>query len=359
MIDWNSEKTDRLLELREEGHSESKIADQLSKEFGMFTTRDAIHNKLARINESKGGLQKRQIHSIMPWYDKYKSIIEGEGIPKEHSVNHYVLDIPEKFLKILYIGDLHIPFQLDEQIEEACDNNINADVVVTAEVMDCYSLSRFRKNLSVPLEQEIDWTVRYFEYLNEKFDRVIVVGGNHINRISRSFMDSVPTPLLFLVREDMLELLAKPFPHINVVNQVCFQINDTVFAHAELFSRVDLKAGMRAYDFFNEWKDALGLKDFRCVVQGHTHMMGVGYRANMKVMEGGCLCRVPDYAIEKFYSKPQQNGYVVIRQNNGYTDFNKSREFVFQLQKYIPNFNPTKSFNEKDIINKINGFDSM
>lgn len=344
MIDWNSKIVDRLLELREDEHlSENKIADQLNKEFGIFVTRDAVHNKLARMYESRGGLSKRQIPSVMPWYEKYMDVIEGtDKVEKECPIEHYVLNVPDGFLKVLYIGDLHIPFQQDWQIEEACDKHPNADIVVTAEVMDCYSISRFRKSLDVPLSREIDWTIRYFEYLNEKFERVVVLGGNHINRVSRAFMDGVPQSLMFLVKDNMLRILAKPFPRINVIDQVCFQVNDAIFAHAETFSKIDLRAGVNAYNFLHEWKNALGLNDFRCIVQGHTHMMGTTYRSDIKVMEGGCLCRVPDYAVEKFYSKPQKNGYIVVRQFDGQTDFNKTREFVFDEEKYDPNFHPMK-----------------
>jgi hypothetical protein len=94
-------------------------------------------------------------------------------------------------------------------------------------------------------------------------------------------------------------------------------------------------------NFLNEWKETLGLENFRFVVQAHTHMLGSTYRGgSFKIIEAGCLCRVPDYAVQGFYSKPQTNGYVVVIQKNGKTDFNLTREYCFDTQRYVPQWSP-------------------
>lgn len=360
MINWDSAITDRLLILRKEGLSESQIADKLSKEYNVFVTRDAVHNKLTRYNEAKDGLKKRQVVNIMPYYSKYIDMIEGDTEGPQKKIDYdggTVFKLNKKNLKILYLGDLHIPFQIDEQVEEAVNENINADIVVTNEVMDCYAISRFRKSLSIPMETEIDRTVRYFEYLNSTFDLAIVFGGNHELRVHRKFQEGIPTPLMWMIKDNMLRLLAKPFPNVIVVDGLCVQINDCLFAHMESFSKVDLKSAVNAYNFFQEWKTTLNLDDFRCVVQGHTHMCGASYRAgNFKIIEGGCLCNVPDYAVEKMYSKPQTNGYVVVRQVDGVTDFNNTREFVFEGTSYVPYFNPIKLGGIENVENDFSDF---
>ena len=342
MIDWTFDKARRLTELvcDPERYSESQIAKIMTDEFDEEFTRDAVHNKILRL--SVRSLLDRPIPDRMPYYSAYKDIIEGiEDEPEkvlELQPNQMYLELPKETLKILHLGDPHIPFQCDDQIQIAMNRNASADVVLTTEVIDCYSISRFNKNLSVPFEVEIDNAVRYFETLSENFPLIIVTSGNHDKRIDKAFMKGIPPALLWLVKGSILKLLAKPFPNIIVSETPVLQINDAVFAHAEFFSKVDLKAAMNVRGFLSEWKDTLSLRDFRLVIESHTHMVGATYRSgNLKVMESGCLCKVPDYSVMGFYSKPQTNGYVVVVQKDGVTDFNLTREYVFPTEKYVPN----------------------
>jgi len=341
-IDWTFDKSRRLTELvcDLERYSESQIAKIMTDEFEEEFSRDSVHNKILRL--SVRSLLDKPIPDRMPYYTNYKDIIEGtEEEPEkifELKSNQMYIEILKENLKILHLGDPHIPFQNDKQIQIAMNRNASADVVVTTEIIDCYSISRFNKNLSVPFEVEIDNAVRYLEALSENFPLVIITSGNHDKRIDKAFMKGVPPSLLWLVKGSILKLLAKPFPNVVVSETPVLQINDAIFAHAEFFSKVDLKAAMNVRGFLSEWKETLDLRDFRLVIESHTHMVGATYRSgNLKVMESGCLCKVPDYAVLGFYSKPQTNGYVVVVQKDGITDFNLTREFVFPTEKYTPN----------------------
>ena len=345
MIEWNIEQVKRLTELvcDPEGYSESQIAGIMSEESGELFTRDAVHNKIFRLELRT--LVDKPTTDIMPYFNKYREIIESDAvIPKSVRVPNEsgFIDFSGK-IKILYLGDPHIPFQVDEQIQTAVNRNLGADIVVTNEVMDCYSISRFTKSISVPFEVEVDNTVRYLEFLSETFPIVYVVGGNHEARLNRAFRTGVPPSLLFLVNDNILRFLSKPFPNVVTVERPYMQVNDAVFTHAEYFSKIDLRAGMSAFGFLREWQGSLGLRDFRLIVQAHSHMLGSTYRAgDFKIMEGGTLTMVPDYAVDNFYSKPQTNGYIVVVQKDGVTDFNLTREFSFPTQKYIPHWSPVR-----------------
>jgi len=346
VIDWSEDKAKRLTELvcSPEHLSESKIAQVMTEEFEDYYSRDAVHNKITRLDLRS--LINRIIPDIMPYYNKYRDIIESDGlIQKEFLVdtNQIVIEILKQKLKILHLGDLHIPFQNDEQIQLAVNRNLSADLVVTEELADCYSMSRFNKNLSIPFEIEIDNVVRYLEFLSDNFPLVFVMTGNHEKRISTTFIKGVPPSLMFLVEDNILKFLAKPFSNVIVVDQSILQINDAIFIHAEYFSKVDLKAGVNARNFLSEWKDVLGLEDYRLIVQAHTHMLGTTYRGgNTKIMESGCLSRVPDYAVNSFYSKPQTNGYIVVTQEEGVTNFDLTREYSFPTEKYVRNWSPLR-----------------
>lgn len=348
MIDWNRGKTTRLKELMTapEDYSESQIANILTDELGGYFSRDAVHNKMVRLRDTDDfrTLIDKPITDMMPYYTKYRDIIENDdnadkviGVDK----NQIYFEMLKEQLKILHLGDLHIPFQDDNQIQLAMNRNANADVVVTTEIIDCYSFSRFDRNFSVPFYVEVDNAIRYLETLSETFPLVFVMAGNHDKRIGKQFMKGVPNELLFLVKENLLRLLAKPFNNIIVSERPILQINDAVFTHAEYFSKIDLKVGMTVRQFLMEWEESLDLQPYRMIAQSHTHMLGSTYRGGgLKVFETGCLCNVPDYAINGFYSKPQTNGYITIIQRDGISDFNLSREYVFPTKKYIFNNDP-------------------
>jgi hypothetical protein len=343
LIDWEN-KEKRLIELfsAPEKYSESQIAAIMTEEYGEEFSRDAVHNKIARLDLRV--LTSKPITDIMPYYTKYMDLIKSETtIEKAYPLpqNQNSIELVAS-LKILHLGDLHIPFQEEEQVQTAINRNQTADIVVTTEVADCYSISRFNKNMSVPFEVEVDNIIRFFETVNATFPLTFVMSGNHDKRIIKDFMRGVTPELLFLVQEDLLTYLAKPFPRITVVKHPIFQINDCIFTHAEYFSKLDMRAGVNVNNFLTEWKEVLDLKDYRCVLQSHTHMLGSTYRGgNVKIIETGCLTRVPDYAVNAFYSKPQTNGYVVVKQDMGVTNFDLTREYVFPPQKYIPHWAPT------------------
>lgn len=337
MIGWTYEKSKRLTELvfDPEGYSESNMASMMTAEFGEEFTRDAVHNKISRLDIRS--LLNREVPDRMPYYTAHREVMESDCEPAkilDIDRNQRYLEIPKEKVKILHLGDTHIPFQDDEQIQMAINRNASADVVVATEVIDCYSISRFNQNLSVPFEVEIDAALRYFETLSENFPLTIVMSGNHDKRVDKAFMKGIPPSLLWLVKGSIMRELVKPFPNVISVDSPLFQINDAIFAHAEFFSSVDLKAAMNVRNYLNEWKDVLDLRKFRLVVESHTHMMGATYRGNVKVMESGCLCKVPDYAVAGWYSKPQTNGYIVVTQKNGVTDFDLTREYTFPPSKY-------------------------
>jgi len=341
MIDWTPNKINRLSELvtDTERYSENAIANIMSDEFNEDFSRDAIHNKIYRLENQRTLLEKPRPE--MPYFSKYESMIKGDPVPKVFEFEGSYVELERDNLKILHLGDPHIPFQIDEQIQLAVNRNKTADLVVTVEVADCYSISRFNKNLSIPLELEIDYILRYFEFLNETFPLTLVLAGNHQKRIAKEMMKNLHPSLLFLVDGDLMHKLAKPFKRIVVCKTPILQVNDTIFTHAEIFSRVDLKSGINVYQMIQEWKEVLDLRAYHCIVQSHTHMLGATYRGgHCKIMESGCLCTVPDYAVQNFYSKPQTNGYIVVVQRDGITDMNLTREYTFGSPMYEPNHNP-------------------
>ncbi len=344
MVSWNAGVTNRLVELVSRNEPPSRIAEILTEEYDIQVSRDAVYSKIRLLRDSGAftELSDKPKTVLMPYYEKYREIYESdEEVHKVTEVPpHYTISKVRPRTQILYLGDLHIPFEVEEQVQMAVNQNRNADICVTAEVSDFYSISRFNKNFSIPLEVEIDRIIRYYEFLSKAFPVTYVIQANHDNRVGRQFTD-LPSALAMLVKtSNMLKYLSKPFNNIVVVDQWYIEINDAIFAHAESFSTVDMKVGVKISDWMREWTTTLGLHPFSCLVQGHVHQMGVSYRPGVKIFEAGCLCYQPDYSVERIYSRPQANGYVEIVQENGVTNFELTREHRFDTPVYKQRYNP-------------------
>ena len=345
MVQWNSGITKRLIELVSRDVEPDKIAQSLTEEYGILVTRDAVYAK-TRLLRNEGvftDLVDTPKSVLMPYYERYREIYEGADDPDK------IIDVPKNNviqfsirprLKILHLGDMHIPFEVEDQVQEAVNMGATADICVASEISDFYSISRFNKNFSIPLEVEIDKIIRLYEFLSSKFPYVFVIQANHDNRVGRQFTDLPPALALLVKTSNMLKYLARPFANIAVVDQWYIQINDTIFAHAEAFSSVDMKVGVKVRDWMRDWTEALDLQPFRCIVQGHVHQLGVTYRNGTKIIESGCLCYQPDYSVERLYARPQVNGFVEVVQDHGRTNFELTREHRFETPVYKARYNP-------------------
>ena len=345
MFSWESDATGRLIELVSADEKPGRIAEILSEEYGTTVTRDAVYARTRILRESGAFtvLSDKPKSVLMPYYEKYRDVYESDSDPDKTIVvpkNNVVQFSIKPRLKILHLGDLHVPFEVEEQVQMAVNMSATADICVASEISDFYSISRFNKNFSIPLEVEIDKVIRLYEFLSKRFPYVFVIQANHDNRVGKQFNTLPPALALLVKTSNMMKYLARPFANIAVVDQWFLQINDTVFAHAEAFSTVDMKVGVKVRDWMRDWTDALGLQPFRCIVQGHVHQLGVTYRNGTKIIESGCLCYQPDYSVERLYARPQVNGYVEVVQEHGNTNFELTREHRFETPVYKQRYNP-------------------
>jgi hypothetical protein len=134
---------------------------------------------------------------------------------------------------------------------------------------------------------------------------------------------------------DPIEVLCRRFPNIERVTPTAdghrlrwmTQIGDALFMHAEKWSKVP-GAAMRAIDeWVTDFEDAIDLKDYRVLVQAHTHALSwFPWKANRLLIECGCLCRAQGYQFTaRIGGRPQRRGYVYLEQVDGKTDINRSR----------------------------------
>lgn len=325
---WDSNLGNRvfqsLIELKvSEDYSESEMAVILSEEYELDITRNMVHGILYR-RKITSNLENYPEVIPQPYFNKYQDQITGNGKHKAY------FDFEGKNLKILVLNDLHVPFQNEEVLEHALIRNMAADVVVLSEMADMYSQSTWMKESNVPLEQEIEEILRLFQYFSENFPHTIVLTANHERRISRKVASKLTADLLFLVDLHIMEALARPFPNIHIIDNWYYQINDAMFAHEDRASIVPMKVSTEMVDKLRRWAHILGIEPFRLLVQGHSHKAGAVQYGDVKVIETGMLCNVMTWAKLKLTKIPWTSGWATVIQENGITNFNKSREFVWE-----------------------------
>lgn len=321
----------RLLELETLGHSQSEIAGILSEEFSIQISRDCVKNRLARV--PRFNLSDKPIADIMPYFNRHRAVIEGtEPTPPKVNLKAYLESLGKGKKRVLVLEDMHIPFQDEEKLQKAIDIGRGCDIVIrNGDVVDMFAISKFEKEENVPLEVELDGLVRTNEYTAQVFDGVPIIDiqSNHPWRVKKAIQ--MPTSLQFLVKTDVLEMLARPFPTIHVSDDWWVQVNSTIFCHAEKNSVVPVKAADDAWSWFKEWQSEgeMGIRHFDTLVQGHTHSLSAYFRSGGKIFEGGSLCKLMKYTRRGIkYRRPQTRGAVVITWRDGVADLNASREYV-------------------------------
>lgn len=322
---WTSKMMMRLLEMKTARDmsgepSESEMAEILSEEFGIQVTKNAVHGKIWR--ELKDVVLEPENVVFMPMYERYRDTIHDSSISNQLNS----VDLSGR-KQILHIADIHIPFENREALYGALNLNAAADMVITSEVMDVSSQSSFGGGARVPLEQEIESTLRFLEFMSERFPLTIIVESNHEHRIKRSITRNLPPELGFMVQEDnILELLSRPFPNVFVIPHWWIQLGDAIFCHAFKNSSILMRAGTDIDDHFKKNTALYGLNPYHLIVQAHTHFLGAVYRPQLKIIEAGCACLLLEWVMQKPTKNTWQTGYVTVVMDDGKVDLERSRE---------------------------------
>lgn len=332
-MNWTNPLRNRLLELDAQRLNQPEIAQILSTELGFHISRDQVKNAIARTKETADYLAHRPIAQPTPYLAKYEDELKGlTHIDKTYSILEDILENNKR--KVLIISDVHVPFESQENLQKVVDLNRTADMLIIAgDFLDLYSCSRHRKKFNMPHEIELDRAVRVLEYLSSTFPWVRIIRGNHDERAIKKVRDLLPSDLLYLVENEPLDILVRPFSNVEYVDNWWTQVGDAIIAHQERSSTTEGKPGIYLMDFFLDkgWAERMKLDPFpRVFVTGHTHQISSMYpRPGVKVFESGSITETQDYTMEAgAYMRPPLAGFVTLTQQNGVTEFNTSREHV-------------------------------
>lgn len=199
-------------------------------------------------------------------------------------------------MRILVIGDLHIPFVRKGALEFCrsiykqykCTN-----VVVLGDILDQYCFSRYTKDPdAMGAAKEFEKALNILQGWYNEFPDVKLIIGNHDLRVYKRAME-VQIPTWFM--QDLRDVIRLP-KKWEVARQ--FEIEGVLYRHGEGLSKNAEQAITRS-----------GMS----VVYGHTHQACIAYKANRRErlfgFNAGCLVDEKAYAFE--YAKDSINKSMV------------------------------------------------
>ena len=286
---------------------------------------------MANLN-SKKKFQDEQEKRFLTYFG-----IEYPYVPPKHK---WSKDIVQG--KILLSADWHEPYMSDLIRKEMLTHKDAETHIVAGDIGDYYSKSRFRKTKHVTFKEEVQSVFHALEYLSTHWKTVKVMLGNHDNRPEKIMLGKVAETgeidLLVLTEMNLLKRLASYFDNIEVVGTSIngdielthiYQFGDAIFTHGELSMKQDSAILERISTYLSQWRTRLKLKPYRAIFQAHNHRATKTIKSDELQMLIPTASEGESIGFEYIYGTrmigtPPQQGYTVLYQKNGITEFNKT-----------------------------------
>lgn len=245
--------------------------------------------------------------------------------------------------RIVIASDFHAPFHDVEAVGRMFAATKGYDVLkINGDLQDFYSISRFTKYESVPVEREGAAVDAILSHASGQYAEIDISEGNHDRpRFEKALRTQLSLEQMHVIEYltggnlSMVRAIAQRyknvrFPQVQVGRHHLGwfqQEGDLLMAHAEKFSRVPGAALRGIEEWFSDRHDTLGLAPWRVLIQAHTHQMAwIPWHADRLLIEGGALCQTHGYQLDpKIAGRPQRIGYVTLHQRDGVTDINSIR----------------------------------
>lgn len=251
-------------------------------------------------------------------------------------------------------GDFHAPFQDNEAVAEliAQESGTADTLIISGDLMDFYSISRFIKYEHIPIEQEIAGADALLSQLAASFSDVLIIEGNHDTQRFEKQLRSLVSPEMMHCIElltggnlSILRMLAKRHPNVRFAPQQAghyklgwlTQVGDLIVSHAEKFSSVPGSALRKIEEGMTDFERVYGLQPWRVLVQAHTHAYSmIPWHSDKLLVEGGCCCLTHGYQLTaRMGGRPQRIGYTTLTQRDGRTDLNSVKFHWLNAEKKV------------------------
>lgn len=349
---WREEE-EHLLRLLIPTNTYTEISIEFEKRYnkklpGFTTPRslDAIRRKCSRDNITA------DINYEDPYEKRWQKIkdMQKEYFMEAESNKIGIVSPEKKLRKILTLSDIHFPFALVDEIEEALSLHSDAEIVVlNGDILDGYAFSTYGRAKRIAALKEYRAAFELVRSISESFPQVVIVSGNHDRRpaktLSRNDFEKEASQIL---RPDLLariangEILDEHGDVVEILNfdNVTYQkydswyvrIGKTIFCHPDAYyGSWPGQTVVKLCDYFSK---RLGGEHFDSVVVGHTHRIYKGIVMNKLLIEQGAMAARMPYQHRADLRFPHaMNGYAVIYQDEeGNTDFSNSRTYYLGSQ---------------------------
>jgi len=325
-----------------------EISDTLAAA-GSDRTAEAVRKLVSR---SVPKTNKRSVHSVANPYlsdklaDKYQKSIADlmdfrDTLVKTTTDRFMRIGNPvHPTHKLLTISDLHIPFINRYAVEDAITNHSDAQtLVINGDIFDAYLVSTWPKDKQILLQWEYQIAIKWIEFFAEIFQNVILVCGNHDNRVQKYFASRLDPVVNFLTSSDMLDKLAKGYDFtedgdlekVHDFKNVHYDsgvtkwytiVGKTVFVHP--LKGFSTQLGVTSVKWAEYFQDR---EAHQCMVMAHTHKQFHGFRKGRLLLEQGCCCLPMEYEAAGYGRMDGQIfGYATIEMDDaGNVDFDESK----------------------------------
>ena len=246
----------------------------------------------------------------------------------------------------IIISDVHIPYEDAAKLQKAIDHGkeIGATrLVIAGDFLNGDSLSSHPHLVLSDLQKECIKARTYLEVWSADFDEVVIVDDNHVDsRLTRYKAQNLAPDVQFLLQHPY-DLLCAGLPNVKRASSVnelgpaaeefkkefgwFYKLGDAVFTHAEKHSANEFKMLRDIRDWLVKWEPVLQLGKIRLVGQAHNHNVGYLHEADCMLLFTGCMVGLGGltYSMSaKCAGKPPIHGYVVLVQENGVTNLEKT-----------------------------------
>jgi len=234
---------------------------------------------------------------------------------------------------VLNISDLHIPFQLQEVVDDTINDWASPDtfLVVNGDLVDSVQLSNFAYPATNPIIDNIMQANQLVREWTSKFAHVFILDGNHERRLTKYIGDRakdlaflVPGTLNYYVCRDISldkdKLVDKgPLKNVTYIDSRFFVINNVAFIHPLNYLSTPGSTVKKAIETGMDKRI-----NFDIMIIGHTHQLAMITHMGRIGLESGCMTLYSDYITKVGrLSKSPQLGYVTMEMTNSIcTKFN-------------------------------------
>ena len=316
---YSEEEKQNIAEMFQKKYSYTDIAKAIG------STHEAVRGIIRRMRKNKEILNKRpevfKPVNMDCLVDTTLDLFSGPELKREREVLQARFN-DGRAKRILNISDLHIPFHNSKLLKTVLQEK--ADIcVVSGDMLDCYSVSTFKKDKLIPLSREIKEGTEIIRILSELYPEVVVSTANHEKRLLRllqnKFYDVPEMVELLKENTNVLGKISTKHKNVQVINNWWFGIGKCMFMHPDFYSAGRSKTAQNAYEFLTSVNEP-----FDSVIVAHTHHFSKIIYFGKLLVENPCLCHQMDYIIDGHRKNAEWHfGYTIVNlDKEGNTNYN-------------------------------------